>query len=244
MLACRAKERDLQGAFLRIAIALLDTNDEKLSEAVLEARLDELVSLFRALSRPAAQTVQGLWCELAVVAWSRDPRIALASWHSSARALHDFAAGPDRLEVKSCGTGIREHTVSLEQLQDAPGGQTLIASLVVEETDEGESVEDLQALVLARVAGDIELARRLETIVVQSLGRDWRDAATRRFSLESARAALRLYSARSVPTIPQPLPPEVKQVRFVVDLSTTTAISIERAAAISPFFAAIAPSYD
>lgn len=240
-LVCRTKDADLQAAFLRIAVALLDTHAHKLGEAELETRLDELVSLFRALGRPATQTIQGLWCELAIVVWSRDVRMALASWHSSPRALHDFASGADRLEVKSCATGMREHAMRLEQLQEAPGGRTIIASLVVTESDEGETIDELCGLVLARVENNIELTRRLETIVTQSLGRDWREAATRRFSLEDARRGLRVYAAGDVPTVPQPIPPEVKNVHFVVDLSTTTDLPLSNARKFGPFFDGILP---
>ncbi|MBL0197033.1 MAG: PD-(D/E)XK motif protein [Myxococcales bacterium] len=240
-LVCRTKDEGLQSAFLRIAVALLDTSAAKLTEGELETRLDENVNLFRALGRPASQTIQGLWCELAVVLWSADVRLALASWHSSPRALHDFVAGPARLEVKSCGTGMREHALRLEQLQEAPGGRTLLASLVVGESDDGETVGDLCDAVLARVDHDIELKRRLETIVTQSLGRDWREAASRRFALEEARRELRIYDARQVPTVPQPLPAEVKHVHFVVDLSTTTAMSFGTARELGGFFEGILP---
>jgi hypothetical protein len=240
-LVCRTKDAALQAAFLRIALALFDTTSERLTEAELEVRLDELVRLFRALGKPATQTIQGLWCELAVILFSADPTHALASWHSSPRALHDFAGGADRLEVKSCGTGMREHALRLEQLQEAPGGRTLIASIVLDGVEEGETVEDLCELIVERVDHDLELRRRLETIVTHSLGRDWKEAANRRFSLEDARRSLRLYDARTVPSVPQPIPSEVRHVSFTVDLSTTEALPLETARELGPFFAKIVP---
>lgn len=240
-LVCRTSDEALQTAFLRIGTALLDTSATKLTEAELEDRLDDLVALFRALGRPANQTIQGLWAELAIVAWATNPRVALASWHSSPRALHDFASGPDRLEVKSTSTGLREHALRLEQLGEAPGGRTFLASIMVQETEDGTSVEDLCALVLARVEADIELRRRLETIVTQSLGRDWREAATRRFDVVQARGSLRFYEAERVPCVAQPLPPEVKHVSFVVDLSTTDGSSHGDVRRVSSFFAATIP---
>lgn len=244
VLVCRTNDADLQAAFLRIALAQLRTDGLKLSETDLEARLEQLVTLFRALGRPASQTIQGLWCELAMILWSNDPRLAITSWHSSTRALHDFAGGADRLEVKSCATGIREHAVRLEQLQNATGGQTLIASLIVAESDDGYTVADLCAQLLERVGGDIELARRVETIVTHSLGREWREAANRRFDLLAARDGLRLYLGRMVPTVPQPLPAEVKHVSFVVDLSTTDPLGLVDARSLGPFFQGILPSVD
>lgn len=239
-LICRTKEPAIEDAFLRISLALLDSAQGGLSEADLERRLDELVSLFRALNQPATQTIQGLWCELAVVVWSSDPRVALSAWHSSPRALHDFASGADRLEVKSCGTGLREHALRLEQLQEAPGGRTILASVLVDETeDDGETVADLVEQIGERVERDKELKRRLETIVTHSLGRDWREAASRRFSLERARSSLRLYDARDVPTIPMPIPTAVKHVSFTVDLSDTNDLPLEEARSRGSFFVAV-----
>jgi hypothetical protein len=240
-LVCRTADEDLQAAFLRIAVALLNTTAVQLSETELETRLDELVVLFRTLARPATQTVQGLWCELAVLVWSRDISTALASWHSSPAALHDFASGADRLEVKSCATGLREHALRLEQLHEAPGGRTMIASLVVQESDAGHSVADLCDELLARFDSNVELTRRLETVVTQSLGREWRDAATRRFDLDEARGGLRLYAAADVPTVPQPIPAEVKHVHFVVDLSTTADLPLPSARKYGDFFKAVLP---
>lgn len=238
-LVCRSGDVAVQDAFLRIALAMLDAPDAPLTEAQLEHRLDELVSLFRALQKPATQTIQGLWAELAVVLWSPDVRAALAAWHSSPRALHDFAAGADRLEVKSCGTGLREHALRLEQLHEAPGGRTLFVSIIVASDDDGETVSDLVAAIRARLGKDAELVRRLETIVTHSLGREWREAAAQRFSLSDAARGMRLYDARTIPTIPGPVPVEVKHVTFTVDLSTTEFLSRFEARAASPFFAAI-----
>lgn len=238
-LVCRTKDAGLEDAFLRIAIALLDSPPGALSERDLEHRLDELVSLFRALGMPATQTIQGLWAELAIILWSSDVSAALAAWHSSPRALHDFASGADRLEVKSCGSGLREHALRLEQLHEAPGGRTLFASIVVTPDDEGETVSDLASRIRERVGDAPELLRRLETIVTRSLGRDWRDAAKERFSEADARRELGIYEASRIPSVPGPLPVEVKHVSFTVDLSTTPALTTAEARAVSPFFAQV-----
>ena len=117
----------------------------------------------------------------------------------------------------------------------------MIHPLGVHVFDDGHSVADLCDVLLARFDGDIELTRRLETVVTQSLGRGWREAATRRFDLGGARRGLRLYAATEVPTVPQPIPPEVKHVHFVVDLSTTSDLSLANARKCSRFFKAVLP---
>ena len=240
-LVCRSSDASLKEAFVRLATALLDTDGAKLGEDVLRDRIDELVSLFRGLSRPAEQTIQGLWTELAIVAWSHNPVAACTAWHSGPRALHDFAGGADRLEVKSCSVDLREHVLRLDQLLEHPGGRTLFASMVVREADDGASVQDLADLVVERVGANAEVKRRLHTIVARSLGEHWRESATRRFDLDDARAKLRFYAASALPTIPRPIPSEINNVSFTIDLSSVPYAPLAEARKMGPFFAELLP---
>jgi len=176
LLVCRTHDAHLQDAFLRIATSVLGGDESQLTERELDARIDDLVRLFRALGKPAKQTVQGLWAELAVIIWSAEPRRAVTHWHSSARAQHDFDGGADRLEVKSCGTGLREHAVRLDRLRAMPDGRTLFASVLVGEEAGGVSVSGLVEAIMSRVENRAEVRRRLQTIITQSLGSDWREA--------------------------------------------------------------------
>ncbi len=241
VLVCKAASPQLQAAFLRIAQVQLQSSQRPLPEAELERRLNDVVALFRALTQPSQTTVQGLWAELAIIVWSRDPKATATSWHSNPRQLHDFAAGPDRLEVKSRSGGLREHEFRLEQLQDAPGGRTLIASVLVVEDDNGKGVEDLLTAILARTPGNSELRARLQAIVTRSLGDQWQLGASRCFDLEAARQTLALYDARDVPTIPQPVPAEVRDIRFLLDLSSSDQLSLGRARALGASFDAWLP---
>jgi hypothetical protein len=242
-LVCRAREEALQIAFVRIATTILGGTEHALSEKELEARLDEFVSLFRALNRPATETIQGVWGELAVILWSQDPATAIVAWHSNPRALHDFAAGDDGLEVKTCGTGLREHEIRLDQLLERKGGRTCLASIVVAEADDGLTIGDLRDAIAERVACAPELLRRLEAIITRSLGITWREAATRRFDADRARKGLRFYAASDVPSVARNIPPAVSDVRFRVDLSNVARSSREAlVAGGNSFFAAMIAS--
>lgn len=241
VLVCRSQDTPLQEAFLRLSLALLSIGGERLTEDVLRDRIDELVSLFRAMARPAEQTIQGLWAELAVIAWSAEPAVACVAWHTQPRALHDFGGGADRLEVKSCSTGTREHTLRHEQLLELPQGKTLLASVIVREVEGGTTVEDLCDIVRARTDDNVELRRRVETIVARSLGRDWREAATRAFALDEARASLKVYLAETVPTILQPVHPAVTNISFTVKLEGVEATEVGMLRELRPFFRAMLP---
>ena len=131
----------------------------------------------------------------------------------------------------------------LDQLRSMPGGHTLFASVLITPADDGHSISALADAILARVHHHAEVRRRLQTIIVQSLGGDWRDADTRRFSLPHARLDLRFYQASTIPTVAPP-PAGVRQVSFVVDLTSTDPVSIGEARGLSPFFAAMLPAGD
>jgi hypothetical protein len=240
VLQCRTDDVNLAAYFFRIASTILLDDPGASSEEGFESALDALVTLFRSLQRPGLKTIEGLWTELAIILWATDPVVAMSSWHSSPRALHDFAAGSYRLEVKASLKGLREHAFMLDQLATLGGGVTLIASVLLDETENGASVFDLVGAIGAHVG--VDSAARLQTIVGDSLGNRWRDAADIRFSLEDARASLRIYAAEDVPTIPEPMPPEVKDVRFTVDLSSTRHLELANARARGDLFRQLLPA--
>jgi hypothetical protein len=237
---CCSTDEWVIGHFLRVTRSLLD-DVTLLDESQFDAALDAVVAIFRAIRRGARRTVQGVWSELAMIAWAGDAIYALAAWHSAPRALHDFAAGLDRLEVKSSATGIREHHVRLEQLSSISPGRTVVASMLLEETDNGASVDDLLSLVEHRIRQAPDAVRRMELIVAESLGRDWRESSDVRYDMEAARESVRLFDADSIPRVAEPLPPQIKDVRFVVDLSHVTEIASLELAEHSPFFACLLP---
>lgn len=244
VLECRTTDAQLGAYFFRVVDSVLLDEGRLLDEARFDAALDAVVTLFRALHRPGLRSVQGLWTELAMITWASDPRTALAAWHSAPHALHDFAAGSFRLEVKSTQKATREHAFLLDQLSSMTPGTTLIASVQLAEADTGADVRDLVDLITQRVGSGSEPARRLETIVAESLGQGWREAGEMRFSLELARRSVRLYRAEDVPTVPQPLPPQIKDVRFTADLSDAPALDLAAAKALGAPFHALLPDAD
>jgi len=239
ILECRTTERVLWGYFFRFVAVLVGTTAT--SEAQLEIALDALVALFRALQQPGSRTVQGLWGELAIIAWASDPVEAISSWHSDPHLLHDFAAGGMRLEVKCTKQSLREHHFQLDQLSSPDQGTTVIASLLLDPADSGPTIQDLLCIIGERIGAAVEPRRRLETIVAQSLGDAWVQVEDMRFDFERARDSLRFYLASLLPTIPQPMPPQVKNVRFVLDLSASVPLDPSHARRLAPFFAAVLP---
>lgn len=241
VLECRTVDRDLCQYFLRVVETLFAVPDLFAREDELERTLDALVTLFRGLGKPGFKTVEGLWAELAIILWARDPAFAVSAWHSEPTALHDFGAGASRLEVKSTVRRLREHAFSVDQVTSLRAAATLVASVMLRSADDGASVFEMVEAIKQRLTMTPGLAARLESIVAASLGESWRDAADERFALPAARESLRFFDADSIPTIPQPLPPEIKDIRFVVDLSGVQPLEHATARALGPFFEALVP---
>jgi hypothetical protein len=245
VLVCTADDAELDRYFCRVVSSFFgDVGDASVappSAEEVERTLDGITALFSALSRAPKQSVQGLWAELAIVSWAHSPEVAISAWHSEPTDLHDFALGAHRLEVKSSLSKLREHHFRLDQLGAATTGETVIASLMLQQTSHGMSVFELADHIGERV-GDEALAR-LETIVAESLGRDWRevDADDVRFDLELTKQTLRLFRAGDVPSVPQPLPVGIKRVQFVADLSNARELQLDHARAIAPVYSDILP---
>lgn len=242
VLECCSSDEELQRYFFRIADAVLTDQAAAESEKNFERAIDKLVALFRALRNPGSRSIQGLWAELAIICWASHPSSAISAWHSSPLALHDFANGDFKLEVKSSQSGLREHHFRLAQLAAIQTGDTVVASLLLRKSDYGSSVHDLVEV----LRGNSMLTRasiaRVETIVAETLGADWHRAADVRFDLEAARADVSFYDACAIPSVPQPLPTGVKEVQFVADLSNAVQISVEQLRERAQFYAAVGPN--
>jgi hypothetical protein len=237
---CCTNERRLAKYFFRIGTEVLAPEAELGEEARFERAVDAVVTLFKALQRPASKTVQGLWAELAIIALAHKPEVALKAWHSIPSSLHDFVNGRSRLEVKSTIREMREHRFHLDQLRLADDeGIVLVASVLLQEAAGGLSLFDLVTAIKQKLTTD-ESKRRLETIVADSLGSSLVDVEDQMFDFDAARSSLLFYRAQDVPAC-EPGSPEVKEVTFTSDLSAVNPTPLGVARSISTEFGDLLP---
>ena len=116
----------------------------------------------------------------------------------------------------------------------------MIASVLIERAQGGSSVADLVDVIRSRVA-DPAVLLRMDSVVAQIVGRDWRSTQQVRFDLELAVSSLRFLDAATVPAVPLPLPAEVTGVHFRVDLTNQPLSSPAPLLAISRLFRAAIP---
>ena len=219
VLKCTTDDQMLRDYFLRSVSGIIAVLPDTPDEADVAGAVDKLVELFRALETPPRTSLQGIWCELFLISQAARVRQVAAAWHAEPRALYDFVAGGQCVEVKAAIGPHRSHHFRLEQLLPQRGSQVVVASFVLEESGRGISIAGLWDKVSSRDELTVSLRERLSKILALSLGRDWRKAGHVAFDPHVAQKNLRLYDASAIPAVDPKLPTEVTEVHFKSELT-------------------------
>ena len=168
--------------------------------------------------QPPRKTVLGLWAELFLICQSRDPATLIRCWHAGPEDRFDFADGPQRIEAKAASSRLRIHTFALEQLHPPVGCTAIVASVIVERSAGGQTIADLLDEIRSAV-GAPDLLIRLDSVVSQTMGSEWRQANTIAFDRQLAEDSLQFFDSRDIPSVSSNVPPEVTDVHFRVNLT-------------------------
>lgn len=223
LIGCTSDDAELQAFFLRVIAAFVKSFGDKPGESTVRHGIELLVNLFKALNQPARKSIRGFWAELFIIAESEEPTKLLDAWHGGPLDLYDFSQGADRLEVKSSADK-REHHFRREQLIPADGCRLIVASIIVRSAGGGTSVADLVSRISSLDGIDGPRLEKVSRITAETLGQDWRFGITLRFDEEGARQSVKFYDGPSVPGLRGPIPPEVSNVHFLVDMSRSNPI--------------------
>ena len=224
---CTSEDTTLQAYFLRVASAIIISLKDQPTQSDVAHAMSRLIELFRVMARPPRKDVQGLWAELFLIAQSHQPTILVNAWHTLPEDRYDFAMEDQRIEVKSFSGSLRQHHFSLEQLHPPEGIKTVIASMLVESSQAGESITGLRKKIQTHLGGDSDLLLHLDTVIALTLGNSWRQADEACFDQMLASESLAFYEAAAIPSVNPKFPSGVSGVRFRSDLSgiPTTEIS-------------------
>lgn len=216
VLECVSDDESVRDWFLR----LVPTVYAKLAEAShlgsVQQLVENLSELFRLIDRDAHRSLAGLWGELALISASADPATAVSAWHTIGESTHDFSSVGSHVEVKASEFG-RQHHFSPAQLQ--PGAQVMVASLLLEQSDDGSSVLDLYEETLDLLERRPDLQHKVHELVIACVGRRLSAAEDARFDLPTALSTIRFILGEDVPQLMEPFPVGVSDVRFTADLS-------------------------
>lgn len=219
VIRCCGDDQLVREYFLRALAPVLASLPTRPTRDQVVVAIASLIELFRRATQSPRKTVLGLWAELFVICSAPEPASLLRCWHTTPGDRFDFAEDTQRLEVKASASRVRTHRFSHEQLRPSAGTKVVITSILMARSAGGQSVNDLVDEI-RRLVADPNLLVRLDAVVADTLGTDWRSAQEERFDRQLAAETIRFLDARAIPSVPAGLPPEITDVHFSVDLST------------------------
>lgn len=212
----KSRDINLRAAFLRFIFAIASEWDAPPDATLLAKQLRDFLELLRSLREPPRKTIQGLWAELFLMAYSGDASCWFDAWHNDPYEVHDFRFSDGFVEVKSWSGGLRSHRFSHQQLWPQGCQPCAVASIFVEPSASGVSVISLAERIRTELRSD--QCVRFDRIVIQTLGSDYQSSDKYKFDADSAICSIGFYSVQKLPRLPEELPQRISGASYVVDL--------------------------
>lgn len=214
IIECTSEDAGVRGTFLDVLEWLVPGSGDLTTPEAKEL-FGRVIRLLSPSDAPSRTSALGLWGELFIMGLSDDISAWARAWHITPRDRWDFAFRDERVEVKT-SSGARRHHFSLDQLACPPGVETLVISLVTTPSSSGPTIRELLQRLVLQV--DTEVRDRLIETAIASLGDSWTSGSESRFDDRLASDSVRVFASHRIPQVAPP-PPEVSEVRFVVDLT-------------------------
>jgi len=219
--------RKLQEFFLSISEVLIKEVGNTNSFRQLTQSLNHFIEIFRTVNNSPLKTIQGLWSELFIIAYSKNPKTLIEFWHNKPEEKFDFNSGNQKIEVKSNSNFERKHFFSIEQLNPPINTDLLIASLFLRVSKNGISILDLIDKIKSNIGN--ENITKVISIVTKTLGTSLVEALEVKYDFEIALNSLRFYSYEDINRIDlNDVPKYVSSVRFIVDISMVQPINLAK----------------
>ena len=230
----RLKEND--SAIVRLFLKILEdrfcTSSPPTTNAEIAARIQQVAALFSRVESNARDLI-GLWGELHVISSASNIDPAVRCWSTRKNAKYDFVTDAFVLDVKTTTKPIPQHRFSVDQLRPSGAFDAFIASLCVIEVQSGQTVGELMDSLAANIV-DQALCSAFLTQCLSKGGRDlYRSNLTLKTYPDSAGIALFRASDIPVPQVRDSDP--ITNIRFDVDLSRVSPLSVQENASILAF---------
>lgn len=221
----KTNQPELGWYFVDVMALVLSKIGDYPDSQTLVSEMNKLVELFRSLTKPSKNTIQGLWAELFVVTQSMNPEYLIESWHTEANDIYDFNDGVDKIEVKSTSSTNRKHHFSLRQLNPNDGANLVISSVFVISSGRGMNILGLMNCIENKIQR-IDLRFKLNEIVSKTLGADFEKAMKFHFDYQLALDSYLIYDYMDIPRIETHfIPQEISDVHFGCDITGVKPIS-------------------
>ena len=189
--------------------------------------LKKLVLLFKSHGKRAKKEPQGLWAELFFISESRDPQYLLKCWRLSNSDRYDFNDGIDKLEVKSTSKRNRIHRFSHSQLSELSDSMTAIGSIIVSESGDGSTIDELMREIQERV-DDPNLNLKLRMNVLDIMGGEFDRVFNTFYDIGLAKSSKELFDIKDIPKISEDhIPSNISGLKFDCDLSNISPLKYQ-----------------
>ena len=225
IVSLKSDSEDIVKYFVNTLHCLINQLDPNPSFAHIKVELNNLVNLFRSLSKPAKKTIQGLWTELLFIDQSIDTEYVIKSWHQGKNDRYDFNDGIDKVEIKSTSKNDRIHRFSLSQLQKIEDTLVIIGSTFAVETGKGKSANDLIESINKKIS-DPSLMLKIHNTVAETMGDNFQHIFDIYFDYNYALNSILYFNIRDIPKISsEALPSQITNVKFDCNLSNIDSIN-------------------
>ena len=226
---CKSQDEEMIELFFDCLLPSIEKIDTPCKPKEVNHLLKKMINLFKVLDNKSKNDIQGLWSELFLINNSSNPEEMVACWHDESNEKYDFSKDRNFIEVKSSKGNKREHVFSLEQAHGKAENTVLIASLKLDEDDEGYSLKSLLDQVLEKVKGNSELVEKVQYNVRSTLGKSWKSGLDVSFDLDYAKSELNFYDLDEIPKLDKTCRVEgVSNIKFSSDLGAKSPIAKSR----------------
>jgi hypothetical protein len=225
---CKSSDPTLQSYFFSVCESLITALGSNPNETAVEHSFMALLELFKSVTQPPIKTIRGLWAELYFISTADDPTEAVKAWHSTPNDTYDFNDGVERVEVKSTGQHQRVHEFSQAQLNPPDGISVVIASMFVERSGSGLSLQSILENIRTVLSGDAEILMQFESSAAKSLGNLMTTTLDIGFDQGLASNTLQFFDSQDVPKIDRVnVPTDISSLRYSSDLSSCEALDTD-----------------
>lgn len=227
IVSLKSDSEDIVKYFVNTMHYLINQLEVAPSFAQIKDELNNLVNLFRSLSKPAKKTIHGLWTELLFINQSNDIEYVIKSWHQGKNDRYDFNDGVDKVEIKSTSKNDRIHRFSLSQLQEIKDTVIIIGSTFAVETGKGMSANDLIESIKEKVSNP-SLMLKIHNTVADTMGDEFERIFDIYFDYNLALNSILYFDIREIPKIiSKDIPNEISNVKYDCILSHVNSIKKE-----------------
>jgi hypothetical protein len=213
--------------FIHTVFYLIKQLGDSPSFVQIKIELNNLVSLFRRLSKPSKNSIQGLWTELLFIEQASDPEYLIKCWHQSKTDRYDFNNGVDKIEIKSTNKADRIHRFSNNQLQNVDNTLIIIGSTFTIETGVGKCAKDLIDSISSKITDSSQMFR-VNEMVADTMGDKIDQIFDFYFDYHFAINSIMYFNVNEIPSIiSNVIPSEITNLKFDCNLTNVKVIEEE-----------------